>query len=218
MVGSDVPGAPCTLVELAPGYPGYRGFVSGLFGPVQPPVLKNYNAVILGSIEAQQDAENLAAAARLGLAGDPSQWVWENWLAIEAKRGLPLTCYIDAYRRMAAGEPYVRAVLDEFDVRVLVRSIDSNDLLGRTAERLDIPNYALQRTFQTDYYLRATAWSATGLAHANAPEILVAIDPLIEWMNSRAVASHPPRAHYYQGDMRRSRTTRAQMIRSSSPP
>ena len=85
---------------------------------------------------------------------------------------------------MAVGEPYVRAVLDEFDVRVLVGSIDSNDLLGRTAERLDVPNYALQRTFQTHYYLRVTAWSATGLAHANAPAILVAIDPLIEWMNS----------------------------------
>lgn len=28
MVGSEVPGAPCALVELAPGYPGYRGFVT----------------------------------------------------------------------------------------------------------------------------------------------------------------------------------------------
>lgn len=112
MVGSDVPGAPCTLVELAPGYPGYRGFVTGLFGPGEATCLEELQRRNPWFDRGQQDAENLAAAARLGLAGDPSHWVWENWLAIEAKRGLPLTCYIDAYRRMAAGESYVRTVLD----------------------------------------------------------------------------------------------------------
>ena len=185
MIGSDVPGAPCTLVELAPGYPGYRGFVTGLFGPGEAACLEELQRHDPWFDRAQQDAENLTAAARLGLAGDPSQWVWENWLEIEAERGLPLTCYIDAYRRMAAGEPYVRAAVDQFDIRLQVGSIDSNDLLGRTAVGLDVPNYVLQQNFQTDYYLRATAWLTTGLAHANAPEILAAIDLLIESMHTQ---------------------------------
>jgi hypothetical protein len=87
----------CTLVELYPGYPGYRGVVTGM--------LPNWGGLgdwaCLQTLESQNpafdieavDAANIAAARRLGIEGQPEDWVWENWMQIEAVRGLPTQCY-----------------------------------------------------------------------------------------------------------------------------
>ena len=193
MTGSDYSGptpvvalqtATCTPVELKPGYPGYRGFVTGLYGPGEVACLQELQRLYPWFDREQEDAGNAAAAERLGLAGGPSTWVWENWLAIEDERGLPVTCYVDAYQAMAQGTPFAQAQITPFDARTLVGAIGSSDLMGRTAVATGVDTYALERMFLTDYELRAEAWWATGSQHNNAAQLHSAINEYVAWIYS----------------------------------
>lgn len=193
MSGSDDPDASgsskpqeadCTLVELRPGYPGYRGFVTGLYGAGEATCLEDLRQLYPWFDQDKEDAENFAAAARLDLAGVPSTWVWENWLAIEETRGFPLTCYLSAYQLIVQGEPFTRASVAENDVRLLVGNIDSRELLGRVAATANVPLWSLENVFPTDYHLRAMAWATSGKRQINAEELLMAFDSIALMFNT----------------------------------
>jgi len=168
----------CSLVELQPGYPGYRGFVTGLYGPGEAACLEELERLFPWFDYVQENAKNAAAAKRLGLAGGPKDWVWENWLAIEAERGLQPTCYVCAYEQMASGIPFQRAQVDSDDARMRVGVMGSNELLSRIAATRNGDSSLLGLSFATDYDLRAAASAFNTRHYTNASELLTAYDSL----------------------------------------
>jgi hypothetical protein len=170
--------AACTVVELYPGYPGYRGFVAGLAGPGEVACLEHLQRDFPWFDRDREDQENAAAAVRLGLAGGPKEWVWENWLAIEAERGLPLTCYLCAREQFAAGASFQAAPVDPNDIRLLVGSFGSSELLYRIAGRYGIELWEMDFYAENDYQLRAVAWIANAPRHINAWELQSTYDML----------------------------------------
>jgi hypothetical protein len=193
MIGSDYPGPPpaaalqsatCTLVELHPGYPGYRGFITGLYGSGEGACLEELERLYPWFDRSVEDAENMAAAVRLGLAGGASTWVWENWLAIEDERGLSPTCYMEAFKQLAAGVSYRRIPIAPDDARLLVGTLGSSELIGRSAAEAGMAKWKLEEMFLTDYDLRAIAWGASGSRHNDAIELKTAIDQYVTWLGS----------------------------------
>lgn len=167
--GQDAIG--CTLVELRPGYPGYRGFVTGLYGAGEAACLEELATLYPWFDPATEDAANAAAAASLGLTGDPSVWVWEHWLAIEAARGLLPACYLAAYQQMPAGGFASLPAADD-DPRLLVGNIGSQEFVWRVAGALGVTPGAISASFPDDYLLRAVGWAYSGLAYPTAWDIL----------------------------------------------
>lgn len=96
--------AQCTRVELYPGYPGFQGYVTGVDGVGDSDCIDDLTAANPGFDPAYEDEMNVHAAAGLGIAGVATEWTWENWMAIEAARGLPPTCFSCAL--MQAGSRY----------------------------------------------------------------------------------------------------------------
>ena len=172
-------------MELNPGYPGYRGFVSGLAGPGEVACLEQLKREYPWFDRDREDQENAAAAVRLGLAGGPKDWVWENWLAIEGERGLPITCYTCAQEKIAAGEPYEAAPVGPNDVRLLVGTFGSNELLFRVAARNRVEMWVMDSFGSTDYQLRAMAWTAYRGYHVNAWQLDSAYDTLVDWITGQ---------------------------------
>jgi hypothetical protein len=171
----------CTMVEIYPGYPGYRGFVAGLAGPGEVACLEQLQRQFPWFDRDREDQENAAAAVRLGLAGGPKDWVWENWLAIEAERGSPLTCYICAREQFVAGEPYQAGPADPNDIRLLVGTLGaSNELVFQVAARHNLDMWKFQYVATTDYQLRALAWTANAPRHLNAWELHSVYDAIAE--------------------------------------
>lgn len=170
--------AACTAVELYPGYPGYRGFVAGLSGPGEVACLEQLQRQFPWFDRDREDQENAAAAVRLGLVGGPKDWVWENWLSIEAERSLPITCYTCAQEQIAAGESYQPAPVDPSDIRILVGSFNSNELLFRLAARNGLELWQVDYVAATDYQLRAVAWTLYPARHINAWELQSTYDAL----------------------------------------
>jgi hypothetical protein len=166
----------CTLAELYPGYPGYRGFVTGLSGSGEVACVEQLQQGFPWFDRDREDQENVAAAVRLGLAGGPKDWVWENWLSIEAERGLPITCYTCAQEQIAAGEQYRAGPADPNDIRLLVGSFNSNELLFRVAGRNGIEMWAIDSFVTTDYQLRAVAWTAYPGRQLNAWDLQTVYD------------------------------------------
>lgn len=160
--------APCTLVELRPGYPGYRGFVTGLYGAGETACLEDLVRLYPWFDHLHEDRENRQAARRLGLAGPPEVWVWESWLGIEAERGLVPACYLDAYRRLAAGEPHQQVDVAPNDPRLLVGTIGSREWVFRAAAANGLTLGMVGGLFPTDYALRAVVWARMHRTHANA--------------------------------------------------
>lgn len=166
----------CTLVELRPGYPGYRGFVTGLYGAGEVACLEELTTLYPWFDQATEDAENAAAAARLGLAGDPSVWVWENWLAIEAERGLAPACYLAAFQQMTAGG-FTPAPIGEGDSRLLIGAIGGQEFVWRVAGQAG-------GRFADDYLLRAVGWAYSGLVHPTAWDILAGAEAAVQAMTT----------------------------------
>lgn len=81
------------VVELRPGYPSYRGFVTGLVGEGETACLDYLEDLDPSFDIDNEDLANLSAARSLGVWGDSDDWPWEVWMAVEVERNLPLTCY-----------------------------------------------------------------------------------------------------------------------------
>ena len=115
----DLTSAQCSEVEVFPGYPGFRGYVTGVDGFGDVACLAELEASDSGFDRDDVNRLNQAAASRLGIAGQPTDWTWENWMAIEAERGLAQTCYSCAIEDGAVrGEPS-QSIIPPNDPRLL---------------------------------------------------------------------------------------------------
>jgi hypothetical protein len=83
----------CTLVELNPGYPGYRGMITGLKGIGDFQCLQQLERQDPTFDRTAEDTANRRAAVALEIRGGPSDWTWENWMEIEIERGMVPQCY-----------------------------------------------------------------------------------------------------------------------------
>lgn len=87
----------CTVVQLYPGYPGYRGNVTGVMahwgGQGDYECLEVLEAENPEFKKRSEDRANQRAADELGIEGSMDVWTWENWIQIEAERGMTPSCY-----------------------------------------------------------------------------------------------------------------------------
>jgi hypothetical protein len=156
------------LVELYPGYPGYRGYVTGVVGVGDHACVEDLEAMDPSFDRAYEDEQNLRAARRLGIAGGPEDWTWENWLKIEAERGLPVTCYVCAMLDSGARQAPRQHNVRQDDPRLLLGTIGSSSLAYMIAA-----DRGLSQVEQLDNYeLRAMAHMVARNLYPNAPELL----------------------------------------------
>ena len=173
---SQVSSAGCTLVELEPGYPGYRGLVTGL----SPKYGGLGDWDCLETLErdhpqfgrSREDRENSEAAEELGIDGDPSVWLWENWMAIEAYRGLPTHCYACLMFDDTVAPINAALTQDWTDPRVTVGFVGS-----RTAIETYLPAAVQRNNFDDNYQLRAHAFFRAG-PFANALDIIAVFESM----------------------------------------
>lgn len=83
----------CTVVELYPGYPGYRGVVAGLIGRSDTACLEDLSSKYPKFSRESEDAINREVAEQLGVNGSFETWTWETWAAVGNTRGLDPICY-----------------------------------------------------------------------------------------------------------------------------
>ncbi len=162
--------AQCELVELYPGYPGYQGFVTGVDGVGDYACLEDLESADATFSKSRQDRLNREAAEELDITGSMDVWTWENWLAIEAERGLTPTCYYCAFAA-AEARPEPRDVpRDPSDPRLLAGRFGETTINQRYFEERDmISRFAYQ---WEDYQLRALAGLAFPSDHPNAEQLL----------------------------------------------
>jgi hypothetical protein len=182
--GSSAPTAneslDCFAVELYPGYPGYRGYVTGIDGPSEITCLDQLTATDPRFDKAHEDEANVAAARAIGLNGSPAEWTWENWMAIEAERGLPSTCYSCLFSRTDSESKHQTAPIDIFDQRLWLGGYGTTEALLQAAAGAGMGTsssaFYIER-FGGDHVLRAFIGS-TWPGHHSAPEMLEAFSIL----------------------------------------
>ncbi|HEV2074519.1 MAG TPA: hypothetical protein VGR29_12890 [Thermomicrobiales bacterium] len=189
----------CELVELYPGYPGYRGYITGLVGPGDHECLSDLEQMDPSFSRETQDLENSLAASRLSISGPMNVWTWENWMAIEAERGLQPTCYscllVDASGR---GPEPNGAFIDPSDSRLLIgTSLSRFTGDTSTSSRLlqdhflssGTDNYfaaqfeasvAKEQGLPADAHLRALASLVANRPHLNSYELLATYRELMQ--------------------------------------
>ena len=185
----DFPGWGCDLVDLYPGYPGCRGYVTGVDGVGDHACLNELKEQDGTFDQREVDLANLAAARLLHLAGGPDLWTWENWMAVEAKRGLVPTCYT--------------CLFDANNVRSEPR--DHNVLPNDPRILLGAPFNPYDGSLNPLYTSRIAASLAQYPRYLNAAELLVVIsqnsisavsgpyvDPYIGWCNALAQGGYAP--------------------------
>lgn len=186
----------CTLVELYPGYPGYRGNVTGVMphwgGIGDYACLQELEASDRHFDKDEVDRANKRAARSLGINGTFEDWTWENWMLIEAARGLPASCYTCLMRDTSTApiNPDVRPESD--DPRLLLGFPFERVAIDRITEDLFGQPSANSAFYVDDYVLRAEAYFLLG-ATANAPELLGA-------MTDRIYDASQPGGWYYTYD------------------
>jgi len=162
--------------------------VTGIDGPAEFACLSDLIAADPGFDQAAVDAANLAAAKSIGLAGSPVDWTWENWMAIEAERGLLPTCYSCLFQDLDPPPSRESAAWDAADPRLQMGGYGTSEALSQAATRAGLglnsaaffedmfdPND--QDTLGADHVLRAfvgLGWSG----HHTAPEMLDLYDAL----------------------------------------
>lgn len=168
----------CDIVELYPGYPGYRGNITG--------VMPHYDG--LGDYEclhileqdfplfdqAEEDSLNQQAADALGINGPMHLWTWENWMLIEAERGMLPSCYSCLMLDTATTPIRLNVYPDPDDYRILTglmgqtKALESIHLaMGSSAGEI---RQALDYGYGEDYVLRALAYLEGGHTQ-NAQEL-----------------------------------------------
>lgn len=171
----------CTRVELYPGYPGYRGIVTGLSGPGDTACLESLEAA--GFSAADEDRQNAEAAHRLGIAGPKELWTWENWMAIEAERGVLPTCLMCLDLVGTQRERRTNRVVVGDDPRILSGSWSTgNRALLWAASELGWDTWPgnLAVVVPDDISLRAIIGLANPGRHLNAGEYLQLYPRLVE--------------------------------------
>jgi hypothetical protein len=177
-------------VELYPGYPGYRGYIAGVKGSGEIACLQELIAADPSFNKDAEDAANLSAARVIGLNGAPIDWTWENWMAIEAERGLAPTCYSCLFRDDGPGPDRRMAAWDPSDPRLQMGGYGTSEAIGQAAARAGLGRGAAARLLQdmfdpddqdglgADHVLRALI-GLTWPGHHTAVEMLDAYDVLI---------------------------------------
>jgi hypothetical protein len=165
----------CTLVQLYPGYPLYRGVITGM--------LANWGG--LGDYACVEDLErrdpmfdqrdedraNRAAAREIGISGEPEDWTWENWMQIEAVRGLPPQCYSCVLFSSEIVPLTTSVQPDPRDPRILAGLLgDTSAIYSATVGSGANYGMAVNR-WEDNYLLRAAAYLWNGQPY-NAPELL----------------------------------------------
>lgn len=181
--------AGCDLVELYPGYPGYRGYVTGVDGVGDHVCLEDLVAATPSFDRPAVDRANREAAQHIGLAGGPDDWTWENWMAIEAERGLPPTCYSCAIRNAPYRvEPLGTGVAWD-DPRLLIGSFGTTTALGILVGSGSTGAMSIRQNFPYDHDLRVAAGLMNPGRHLNAAEVWVAYEAFVDgiaqggWIN-----------------------------------
>jgi len=126
------------------------------------------------------DAANLTAAQAIGLTGTPKVWTWENWMAIEAERGLLPTCYSCLFQDVDPSPVRERAAWDPSDPRLQMGGYGASEALTRAAATAGLElNMAafFKEAFGADHALRAFV-GETWPGHHTAPEMIGAYDAL----------------------------------------
>lgn len=178
----------CTLVELYPGYPGYRGNITGLLpgwlGQGDYECLQTLQTLDPRFDKASVDLANSNAARALGITGTPDLWTWENWLRIEAQLGRTPTCYsclmlspsVTPRRPEVGPAPNDARILTGFSGKTVgINTITT--VTGHSTE--DLFNY-------DDYILRAEAYMSGG-ASMNAPQLYNAmVERVNQWFTPNA--------------------------------
>lgn len=120
----------CTLVELNPGYPGYRGMITGLKGVGDHQCKESLKRMDPEFDIEEQNRQNLSAARRLGISGSSMDWTWENWMTIEVERGLVPQCYACLIFDPGAYPATNGATVNRSDPRLIIGML-SGDFLER---------------------------------------------------------------------------------------
>lgn len=167
----------CELVELYPGYPGYQGYVTGVDGVGDHACLRDLEARDPFFSRTDEDRENRAAGRRLGLAGDFDTWTWENWLAVEAERGMMPTCYACLIATADQRPEPRNTPVQRDDPRLLLGEFGADTVYRRYAAEHGI---GLRGTTVGDYQLRAIAGSSNSGRHLNAIQLLEAYEAILD--------------------------------------
>lgn len=171
----------CEMVELYPGYPGYRGYVTGLDGVGDHACLNDLLAEDAFFSRDEEDRENRRAGRRLGIQSSFDEWTWENWLAVEAERGMTPTCYACAlFNADERAEPRNTPVLRD-DPRLLLGELGEDSVYRRYAAKNNISTTGF---VLDDYQLRAIIGMANPGEHLNATELLDGYENLLDQLHS----------------------------------
>jgi hypothetical protein len=187
----------CTIVELYPGYPGYRGNVTGVMphwgGLGDFSCLEELNEANPDFDRSKEDRANRRAARTLGIDGGFSDWTWENWMMIEIQRGFTPQCY-SCLMADTAGQP-LRIDLDPdpSDPRIRVGLLDRDGAVLALMDEVTGSPRTLN-SLPEDYLLRASAYLDGGW-NMNAHQLLDAMRNRVESDTS------PGRSYYAIGDV-----------------
>jgi hypothetical protein len=176
--------------------------VAGIDGPGEVACLADLIASNPAFDRAAEDAANLAAAGTIGLAGSPSDWTWENWMAIEAERGLPATCYSCLFRDLGPSPQRQSAAWDLADPRLRMGGYGTSEAITQAAAAAGLgPNASafFQEKFDPidddnlgpDHVLRAVV-GLTWPGHHKAAEMTDAYDQLSALLAAPGTAFFDP--------------------------
>ena len=162
------------LIPLYPGYPGFRGYLPDTVGQLEwlcPDELDRLNPRFYRRTE---DRRSRGAAEALGIAGVKEDWTWENWMAIEAERGLPSTCFACAIFNPPAfslREPPGR-VDRSSDPRYLISSLAEKNIALRWADSIGGNTASILNSAPTDLQIKALSGLTAAGDYLTAQEVV----------------------------------------------
>ncbi len=172
----------CELVELYPGYPGYIGYVTGVDGIGDHASLEDLEDQDRSFDRKAEDDANLKAARSLSINGGPELWTWENWMAIEAERGMVPTCYICLYDENNLRSSPTNTDVSPNDPRLLLGSFIGFDLESV------VSNGRVSSNEYENFFFRSIANASNVGIYLNAEEVLDQANAFWTNYNSRGGA------------------------------
>lgn len=173
----------CTRVEVFPGYPMYRGYITGVNGAGDIVCAEELAAA--GFSRSDMIATLADAGASLGISGYLSDWTWENWMAVEAASGLPVTCFPCLMPPNQLPREPVNPLIHVYDPRLAFGEPDDTAKVLAIAADHGIDLAAMKRRFPSNQHLRAFAQLAVdGQGYLNAPELAAVYDLIGEILAS----------------------------------